>query len=98
MNTIMEHLTGMNTLTDQVIAMDMLTAAKTGIKMYALAATEAASPDMRTVFEKHLFESIETHAMITDYMVQRGFYHPYNVPEQLQLDQTNLQTALNLPS
>ena len=98
MNSIIEHLTGMNTLSDQVIAMDLLMACKTGIKMYALAATESATPEVKATFEKHLHEAIGTHAKVTEYMMQRGFYHPYNIQEQIQLDQSNVQTALNIPS
>ncbi|MED4607435.1 spore coat protein, partial [Paenibacillus validus] len=37
MNTILEHLTGMNTMTDQVIATDFLIAAKNSVITYALA-------------------------------------------------------------
>lgn len=98
MNPVIERLTGLHTVTDQVIAMDLLTAAKTGMKMYARAVTEAATPQVRAIFEKHLYESVDAHAAITDYMMMRGFYHPYNVAEQIQLDQRNVQTALNIPS
>jgi similar to spore coat protein len=98
MNSIIENLTGLNTLTDQVIAMDLLMSAKSGIKMYAVAATESATPEVRATFEKHLFEAIETHDTVTAYVMQKGFYHPYNVQEQLQLDRSNVQTALNIPS
>jgi similar to spore coat protein len=98
MNTIIEHLTGMNTLTDQVVATDFLLAAKTGIKTYALALTESATPEVKTVLRQHLSEAIATHEKITNYMMQKGYYHPYNVSEQIQLDVANIQTALNIPS
>lgn len=98
MNSIIETLTGLNTLTDQVIAMDLLMASKTGIKMYALAATESATPEVKAIFVKHLHEAIDTHAKVTEYMLQKGFYHPYDVKEQLQLDRSNVRTALNIPS
>ena len=98
MNTIIENLMGLDTLSDQVIAMDLLMAAKTGIKMYAVAATEAATPAIKATFVKHLHESIDAHARVTEYMMERGFYHPYDVPEQLQLDRSNANTALNIRS
>ncbi|HYG59789.1 MAG TPA: spore coat protein [Symbiobacteriaceae bacterium] len=98
MNTIIERLMGVDTLTDQVIAMDMLTAAKSGIHMYAMAATEAATPEVRAVFAKHLFEAIDTHEKLTAYMMQRGFYHPYDVQEQVRLDRKTAQTALDIPT
>jgi similar to spore coat protein len=98
MNSLIERLMGVNTLTDQVVAMDLLMSAKTAIKLYAVAATESATPELRTTFEKHLYEAIELHGLVTAYAMQKGFYHPYNVAEQLQLDQRNAQTAVSIPS
>ncbi len=98
MNTILEHLTGMSTLTDQVIAMDCLIAAKTGVRNYAMAITETATPEIKAVLAKQLDEAITLHENISVYMMERGFYHPRNVNEQIQLDLQNIQTALNVPS
>jgi similar to spore coat protein len=97
MNTIIEHMMGMNTMTDQVIASDFLITAKSGIRNYSMAITETASPEIKAVLHKHLQEAIDTHEQITGYMMERGFYHPYNVNEQIQLDMQNIQTALNIP-
>lgn len=97
MNPIIEFLTGLNVVSDQVIAMDLLMSAKTGIKMYAVAATESATPEVRATFERHLFEAIATHEKVTAYMMDKGWYHPYSLPEQLQLDQSTAETALRLP-
>ncbi len=49
MNSIIENMTGMNGMTDQVIASDLLIAAKSGIKNYALALTESTSSEVRNV-------------------------------------------------
>lgn len=98
MNTIVERLTGLNTMTDQVIGMDLLMSAKTGIKMYAVAATESATPEVKAVLQRHLEENIESHERVTAYMMSRGFYHPYNMNEQIRLDMQNAQTALNIPT
>ncbi|KIL34153.1 spore gernimation protein GerQ [Cohnella kolymensis] len=98
MNTIVEHLTGLNAMTDQVIAMDLLISAKSGIQMYAVAATESATPEVKAVLQRHLDEAIETHERISGYMMSRGFYHPYNMNEQIQLDMQNAQTALAIPT
>lgn len=97
MNSIIENLTGLNTLTDQLIAMDLLIASKTGIKLYAVAVTESATPEVKAVLQRHLEEAIDTHEKMTAYMMQRGYYHPYHLSEQVQLDRTNAQTALNIP-
>ncbi|WP_230632833.1 hypothetical protein [Paenibacillus athensensis] len=44
---------------------------------------------------KQLGEAIDTHEQITNYMMQRSLYHPYHIPEQIQLDLKNIQTAMN---
>jgi similar to spore coat protein len=93
---LMENLTGMNMLTDQVIAMDLLMSAKSGITMCAVAVTESATPEAKAALARQLNESIDFHGKITDYMMSRGWYHPYQISEQLQLDMKNAQTALGL--
>ncbi|KIL39887.1 spore gernimation protein GerQ [Gordoniibacillus kamchatkensis] len=98
MNTILEHLTGMNKLTDQIIAADFLVSAKTSIINYSAALTECASAEIKTVLRKQLAEAIDTHGQITDYMMQKGLYRPYFLDEQIRLDLANAQTALSLPS
>lgn len=98
MNTLVKNLTGMGTMTDQVIATDFLIAAKTGIQNYAIALTETASPDIKAVLRRQLDEAISTHEQITNYMMRKGYYRPYHIPEQIELDRKNIQTALNLPT
>ena len=98
MNFLLERLTGMHTLTDQVVAMDLLIAAKSGVRNYAMAVTEAVSPDIKETLTRHLEDSIDFHEQISTYMMQRGWYHPWNVQEQIQLDLQNINTALKAPS
>jgi similar to spore coat protein len=96
-NPIIERLTGIDVMTDQVIAMDYLITAKTGVRNYAIALTETATPEIKAALYKQLQEAIGCHEQITNYMLQRGFYHPYDVNEQIQLDIKNIQTALAIP-
>ncbi|AEI39411.1 spore coat protein [Paenibacillus mucilaginosus] len=96
MNTILERMTGLHTMTDQVIAMDLLIAAKSGVRNYAMAVTETATPEIKSILTQHLNEAILLHEQISAYMVERGFYHPHDVNEQVKLDLTNIQTALKL--
>lgn len=86
----------MNTLTDQVIASDLLIAAKTGVRNYAFAVTETATPEVRSVLRSQLREAIDMHEEITNYMMDRGWYHPFDANEQIKLDLQKGQTALNL--
>lgn len=98
MNPVLEYITGMNTLTDEVVAMDFLTTAKSGVRNYAMAVTECATPEIKAVLAKQLEEAIDSHEKIVNYMIGKGLYHPHNVNEQIQLDLKNIQTALNIPS
>jgi similar to spore coat protein len=96
MNPIVENLTGMDTMTDQVIAADFLFAAKSGMKLCAIALGESATPEVRQFVRNQFEESATMHEKITNYMMQKGWYHPYDAVEQLQLDKRNAQTALNI--
>ncbi|PZE21679.1 spore coat protein [Paenibacillus xerothermodurans] len=94
MNTV-ENKTAMQPLTDQVLATDLLFAAKTGIKSYALALSEAATPEVRQVLHDQLEETIAMHGRVTSYMMNKGWYHPYNANEQIMTDMKYAQSALN---
>lgn len=96
MNPIIENLTGMNTLTDQVIASDLLISAKSGVRNYAIALTEAATPEVRALLHAQLRDAIDFHEEISNFMMSKGWYHPYNPGEQIQLDLKKGQTALNV--
>lgn len=97
MNPIIEYVTGLNTLTDQVIANDLLLTAKTGVRNYAAAITEAVTPEIREMLEYQLEQNIELFEQISNYMVERGWYQPWGVREQLLMDMQHAKTALNLP-
>ncbi|AZH31817.1 spore coat protein [Paenibacillus sp. P2(2022)] len=97
MNILLEHLTGLNILTDQVIAADFLNTAKSGVRNYAMAVTEAGTPEIKAMLIKQLDEAIDMHEQISTYMIERGWYHPWNVNEQLSMDLQNINTALQAP-
>lgn len=98
MNPIIETLTGMDALSDQVVAMDLLIAAKSGVRNYAMAVTEAGTPEIKEILTRHLVEALNMHDQITTYMVEKGWYHAWNTNEQINLDLNNINTALNLPT
>lgn len=98
MNAILEYLTGMNKLTDQIIATDFLITAKNGVRNYAMALTDASSPEVSLELARQLEDAIDTHEQISTYMLDRGWYHPWHVEEQVRFDLQNVQTALNIPS
>ncbi|MDR6121956.1 hypothetical protein QFZ87_001553 [Bacillus sp. SLBN-46] len=96
MNEFIQNMMGMGGLTDQVIATDFLISAKAGIRNYAVAITETATPELKSALRAQLNDAIATHEKITNFMVERGFYHPHDLSEQLQVDLTVADTALNL--
>ncbi|MBC5638308.1 spore coat protein [Ornithinibacillus sp. BX22] len=97
MTGMIQNMAGMGGMTDQVIATDLLISAKTGIKNYAAAITETATPEIREALREQLIMAIESHEKITNYMISKGYYHPGNMNEQLSVDMQTTQTALNLP-
>ncbi|MFD2445717.1 spore coat protein [Bacillus sp. CGMCC 1.16607] len=97
MNSFVENLTGLNALTDQVIAMDLLNSAKSGVRNYAFAVTEAGTPEIKEILIRHLEDSINLHEQVSSYMIEQGWYHPRNKNEQINLNLQNIETALNLP-
>jgi similar to spore coat protein len=96
MNHIIQNMTGMGGMTDQVIATDFLVSAKAGVWNYAIAITETATPELKTALREQLSVAIETHEKISNYMMAKGFYHPHDLSEQLHVDLTAANTALNL--
>jgi similar to spore coat protein len=96
MNAIIESLTGMNKLSDQVIATDYLIAAKSAVRNYSIALTETTSQEVRTVLRKQLGDAIAAHEAITNYMMNKGYYNAYNLEEQYKVDMQTTKTALSL--
>jgi similar to spore coat protein len=97
MNQLVQNMVGMSGMTDQVIATDFLIFAKTGVKNLALALTETSTPEVREELKHYLNDAIETHEQIFQHMVSKGYYHPNNLSEQLNVDLNASQTAVNLP-
>jgi similar to spore coat protein len=96
MNQLIQNLMGMGGMTDQVIATDFLISAKAGVRNYAVAITETGTPELKAALREQLNTAIATHEKITNYMISRGFYHPHDLSEQLQIDLTVSDTALKL--
>ncbi|WML40958.1 spore coat protein [Neobacillus sp. OS1-2] len=96
MNQLLQNLMGMGGMTDQVIATDFLISAKAGVRNYAVAITETATPELKAALRAQLNDAIATHEKITAYMMAKGYYHPHHLGEQLKVDLTVSDTAMNL--
>jgi similar to spore coat protein len=95
-NHLIQNMMGMGGMTDQVIATDFLISAKAGVRNYTVAITETATPELKATLRAQLNDAIATHEKITSYMMAKGYYHPHNLKEQLQVDLSVSDTALNL--
>jgi similar to spore coat protein len=95
MNQFMQNVTGMDGMTDQIIAADFLIATKTGVKSYAVALTESANPEIKQALRAQMDDAVDLHQRITDYMVSKGYYHPADVAEQLKVDMAAAKTVLD---
>jgi len=74
-------------LADTTFAMDFLLRAKEGVRNAAIAFTEAASPEARGLLRNQLREALALHQEITELMVRKKWFHPYELHEQYKLDQ-----------
>jgi similar to spore coat protein len=96
MNQLIQNMIGMGGMSDQIIATDFLISAKGGVRNYAVAITETATPELRAELREQLRTAILTHEKISNYMIAKGFYHPDELRAQLLVDLTASNTALNL--
>ncbi|MEO2076601.1 MAG: spore coat protein [Bacillus sp. (in: firmicutes)] len=81
-------------LADTTFAMDLLLRAKEGVRNIAVALTEAASPDVRTILRNQLMQGIAMHQEITELMINKKWFHPYELSEQYKLDQLSANNTL----
>ncbi len=83
-------------LADTTLAMDLLIRAKEGVRNIAVALTEAASPDVRTLLRKQLMQGIAMHQEITELMINKKWFHPYELSEQYKLDQLSANNTIKI--
>lgn len=98
MNPIVGTLTGMNAMTDQVVATDLLITSKSGLKNYAGAIAEAATPEVRSILTTQFGKAVGLQERVYNYMRDNGFYNAYDPAQQLQMDIQNAEKALSLPN
>ncbi len=96
MNSLIESLTGLNKLSDQVIATDFLISAKSGVQNYAIALTETTSSEVRSELRKQLNDAIIAHETISNYMIKKGYYNAYDMSAQLDVALQVTDSALKL--
>ncbi|WP_062050913.1 spore coat protein [Bacillus sp. JCM 19034] len=76
---------------------DLLALFKTGVRNYAIAITETATPVLRNVLKQHLNRAIDTHAKVFHYMYGKSYYPSYDLERLLQNDVNLASKALGTP-
>ncbi|MDG5788016.1 spore coat protein [Evansella sp. AB-P1] len=71
---------------DSFFAGDLLALAKMTVRNYGIAITEAATPEVRKVLQKHLNNAIDLHGKIFNYMYKNSNYPAYNLEKLLNND------------
>ncbi len=81
-------------MADMTFAMDFLLRAKEGVRNLSIALTETASPDVRVLLRNQLKQGIAMHQEITELMIRKKWFHPYELNEQYQLDQLSAKNTV----
>jgi spore coat protein F len=75
---------------------DLLVFLKAGVRNYAVAITETATPQLRKVLAKQLQAAVHAHYRIYQYMYERGFYPSYDLEKLLGNDVVLATTAMGM--
>jgi similar to spore coat protein len=89
---------GMPKLLDSTVALDFLLAAKTGVRNYAFALSESATPEVRSVLRKQLDDAINLHDDISNFMITKGWFLPHDPNEQICIDLETSTTVSQIAS
>ncbi|KFM94304.1 MULTISPECIES: spore coat protein [Paenibacillus] len=81
-------------MADMTFAMDFLMRAKEGVRNTAIALTETASPEARVLLRNQLRQGIALHQEISELMIRKKWFHPYELQEQYQLDQLSAKNTV----
>lgn len=87
---------GMPKLVDSTIALNFLLSAKTGVRNCAIALTEAVTPEVRNVLKQQLDSAIDMHEKIYKLMINKKWFHPYNLNEQFKMDMESSNTVVQI--
>ncbi|GAE37151.1 spore coat protein [Halalkalibacter akibai] len=87
---------GMPEQTDSALALDLLITAKETVRNYAVAITEAASPEARLTLRNQMETAIDYQGEVAELMMKKKWFHPYNLNEQKILDVKAADTAIDI--
>ncbi|AEI39408.1 spore coat protein [Paenibacillus mucilaginosus] len=87
---------GMPKMTDSMLSLDFLMAAKNGVRNCAIALTECITPEARTLIREQLNQALALHEEISQLMLSKGWLHVYNLPEQHEMDMRSARTTVQI--
>ncbi|WP_046174766.1 spore coat protein [Domibacillus indicus] len=87
---------GMPELVDSAIALEFLMTVKNGIRNCAAALTQSADPEVQLALMEHLEQGIDLHGEVTELMMNKGWFYPYDMDKQMQIDRKSAETALDI--
>ncbi|WP_010283731.1 spore coat protein [Bacillus timonensis] len=89
-----KYAEGMPKMADSAFALDFLLSIKTGIRYYAVALTETASPEVRTTLVNQMEAAIDLYEEATELMLEKGWLYPHDLGKQVELDIKSADMAL----
>ncbi|PLR98747.1 spore coat protein [Bacillus sp. T33-2] len=81
---------------DSAIALDFLLSVKNGVRNYAYAITETATPALKQALRNQMEAALDLHEEIANLMISKGWLHPYNVRDQVEVDLKSADTAVKI--
>lgn len=89
---------GMPKLVDANMALGFLLNVKSGVRNFAIALTEAATPEVRAAFRTQLDNALNMHEEVSNMMIKKGWFYPHNLDKQFQMDIESSQTVSQIAS
>ncbi|MDD9269111.1 spore coat protein [Paenibacillus sp. GCM10023248] len=83
-------------MADMTFAMDFLVRVKEGVINTAIALTETVSADARALLRSQLHQGIALHQEVSELMMRKKWFHPYELQEQYKLDQLGAINAVHM--
>ncbi|MGO4276821.1 spore coat protein, partial [Paenibacillus sp. TAF58] len=83
-------------MADMTFAMDFLVRVKEGVRNTAIALTETASEGARAILRSQLHQGIALHQEVSELMMRKKWFHPYELNEQYKLDQLGAINAVQM--
>lgn len=81
---------------NEVIANTAMAASKAAATAYFAASLESATPEVRRMYGEYLTQTMASHEALTQLAVARGWYKPYDQPEnQLKMSYDQSQQLIS---